>query len=313
MLRQRTAGRLTASHWCSPCLIGYAPRTMRPGVAGLLPGDPAKITEEHVKRLRAHGFTGCSVHVPDPDAASSEELDRVRRLLADHGVRVAQANANYPALVHSDAAQRAEGVRQAQQACRAAARLGAVYQLIRPGSLNPTGNWRPHRENHTPETTARLVDSLRQVCDVAESEGVTIGLECHVISPLDSARKVREVIDAVGSSVLRYNADVVNFVSSFADAYDTTALLHRVFDELGKFVVSAHVKDVCLGDRLVVHIDECAPGEGIFDLETFMRLYESHHPEGYALIEHLPDAKVPAAKEAVDAVLARAGISWKMD
>lgn len=278
-----------------------------------MPGDVTKITVEHARRLRDHGFTGCSVHVPEPDHVRDEDLDRVRELLRDHGVRVAQANANYPALVHADSALRAEGVRQAQLACRAARRLDAVYQLIRPGSLSQAGNWRPHRDNHAPETAERLVDSLRQVCSVAEAEGVTIGLECHVISPLDSPRKVRDVIEAVSSPVLRYNADPVNFVASFADAYDTTAVLTRTFSELGPYVVSAHVKDICLGDRLVVHIDECAPGEGIFDLPTFMRLFDQHHPDGYALIEHLPDAKVPAAKQALDEVLEQVGITWKID
>jgi sugar phosphate isomerase/epimerase len=123
---------------------------------------------------------------------------------------------------------------------------------------------------------------------------------------------VREVIEAVGSPTLRYNCDPVNFVGSFQDAYDTPAVLRAIFDELGAYVISAHVKDLCLGERLVVHLDECAPGEGIFDLETFARLYEQHYPDGYALIEHLPDAKIPAAKAAFDAVLDRAGISWRI-
>ena len=286
---------------------------MRPGVVGLLPGDPANITPEHAQTVRSLGFTGASVTLSQPAEIPTDALDHARTVLADQGLRIAQSNARYPALVHPDESTRQEGIRLAQAAVRAAGRLKAVYQLIRPGSLNPSGDWRPHRDNHTPETNARLVKSLRAVCGVAEGEGVTIGLECHVISPLDSPRRVRETIEAVGSKSLRYNADAVNFVSCFEDAYDTPRVLKRIFDELGSHVVSAHVKDVCLGARLVVHIDECAPGEGIFDLVTFMRLYEQHHPDGYALIEHLPDAKIPAAKQALDAVLVEAGISWKLD
>jgi sugar phosphate isomerase/epimerase len=286
---------------------------MRPGVVGFLPGNPAQITAEHARRVREHGFTGASVMLGQPDQVDTAALDNARTVLAGEGVRVCQSNARYPALVHPDPATRAEGVRLAQAACRAAKRLDAVYQLIRPGSLNAAGDWRPHRDNHTPETRDRLIDSLRHVCSVAEGEGVTIGLECHVISPLDSPRTVREVIEAVGSPALKYNADAVNFVGSFEDAYNTPRVLERIFGELGLHVVSAHVKDVCLGDRLVVHIDECVPGEGIFDLVTFMRLYEQHNPEGYAIIEHLPDAKIPQAKAGVDAALQAAGIAWKMD
>jgi len=285
---------------------------MRPGVVGLLPSDPAQISSDHARRVRELGFTGASVMLTHPAEVPASALDHARDVLAAEGVRVAQSNANYPGLVNPDSAARAEGVRLAQAACRAAARLRAVYQLIRPGSLNASGHWRPHRDNHTTETQARLVESLRQVCHVAEEEGVTVGLECHVISPLDSPRRVREVIDAVGSPALKYNADAVNFVASFEDAYDTPRVLREIFEQLGDRVVSAHVKDVRLGDRLVVHIDECAPGEGIFDLATFMRLYEQHVPDGYALIEHLPDEKIPSAKAALDVVLAEVGIPWDM-
>lgn len=285
---------------------------MRPGVSGLLPGDPKQITEAHARRIRELGFTGCSVRLPQPDDIEPAALDRVRALLSDHGVRVAESGATYPALVHPDETARAAAIRQVQTAVRGAKHLDAIYFLIRSGSLNLGGNYWPHRDNHTAQTEARLVDSLRQVCRVAEDEGVTLGMECHVISPLDSPERVRRIIETVGSPALRYNADPVNFVGSFAEAYDTTSLLHRIFDTLGEFIVSAHVKDVCLGNRLVVHIDECAPGEGIFDLATFMRRYEQLRPNGYAMIEHLPDAKIPASKAALDAVLEQVGIPWNM-
>jgi sugar phosphate isomerase/epimerase len=284
---------------------------MRAGVVGLLPGDPAAITDEHARRIRALGFTGASISIRNPDEYREEDLVRARTVLAAHGVAVAQANANYPGLVHPDPAQRAEGVRLLSRTCGAARLLDARFLLVRSGSVNPAGHYAPHRENHTPETGARLIDSLRPVAAVAEGEGVSLGLECHVITTLESPRRVREIIEAVGSPALCYNADPVNFVSSFADAYDTASVLRQVFAELGRYVVSAHVKDVCLGNRLIVHIDECAPGEGIFDIATFMRLYEQHLPDGFALIEHLPDAKIPAAKQALDAVLGQAGIQWR--
>lgn len=284
---------------------------MRSGVVGLLPGNPADVTPEHSRRLRELGFTGASIFVADPDSFRPDDLVHARTVLAEQGIRVAQANARYPALVHPDGERRAEGVRLARRACRAARQLDAVYLLIRPGSHNHGGDWRPHRDNHTPAAIERLIESLTQVCSAAEAEGVTIGLECHIVSPLDSPRRVREVIEAVGSPTLRYNVDPVNFVGSLPEAYDTTTVLHRVFEELGQYAISAHVKDLSLGDRLVLHLDECVPGEGIFDLETFMRLFEQHCPDAYALIEHLPDAKIPAAKAHLDRVVAGAGITWK--
>jgi sugar phosphate isomerase/epimerase len=284
---------------------------MRAGVVGLLPHRPGEITPERVRVLTDLGFTGASISLGTPGEVAEADLAQARDVLAASGVRIAQVNANYPPLVHPDQAERARAIGLVQQACRAASTLDSVYLLVRSGSVNLGGNYFPHRENHTPATADRLIDSLRQISSVAEQEGVTLGLECHVITTLESPERVRQIIEAVGSPALRYNADPVNFVSSFRDAYDTTSLLHRVFDQLGPYIVSAHVKDVCLGNRLVVHIDEGAPGEGIFDLETFMTLYERQLPDGYALIEHLPDSKIPAAKQALDGVLDRVGIAWK--
>jgi sugar phosphate isomerase/epimerase len=284
---------------------------MRAGVVGLLPPRPGDVSEAHVGALRALGFTGASVSLGVPGEVPEADLVHAREVLAAGGIRVAQASATYPPLVHPDGAERARAVELLARACRQARALEAVYLLVRSGSVNLGGNYYPHRENHAPATADRLVEGLRRVSAAAESEGVILGLECHVITTLESPEKVRQIIDAVGSPALRYNADPVNFVASFADAYDTAGVLRRVFDQLGEYVVSAHVKDVCLGNRLVVHIDECAPGEGIFDLPAFMTLYERHHPEGYALIEHLPDARIPAAKAALDGVLDRAGLRWR--
>jgi sugar phosphate isomerase/epimerase len=278
----------------------------------MVPGDPSKITEEHCRRLRALGFTGAQVSIPHPGEIDAAPLQQARALLAGHGIRVAQASAAYPALVSADEDVRQEAIRLARGACRGARLLDAVFLLIRSGSLNPAGNYAPHRDNHSAQTAQRLIDSLRQVCAAAESEWVVIGLECHVITTLESPRKVRQIIEGVGSPALRYNADPVNFVSSFADAFDTRRVLAATFQELGDYMVSAHVKDIRLGDRLVVHIDECPIGEGIFDVADFMRRYEAIRPDGYALIEHLRDEHVPAAKAALDAVLAAEGIAWRV-
>jgi sugar phosphate isomerase/epimerase len=286
---------------------------MRPGVVGLLPGDPGQITEAHARSVRQHGFTGVSVFQRRPLEVAPADLEHARDVLAAQGVRIAQANADYPGLVSRDPAQRAEGIRQAQAAVRGAKRMNAIFQYIRPGSMSSSGHWRPHRENHTQETFDRLVDSLKQVSRFAEDEGMLLGLEGHVVSTLDTPRRVREVIEAVGSPALRFNVDPVNFVGNLTDAYSSARIVESLFEELGPYVICAHVKDFKIGERLVLHIDECVPGEGIFDQIAFVRAFEAHSPDAFALIEHLPDDKIPQAKVAVDRALEAAGVTWKID
>ena len=282
---------------------------MRVGVAGFLPDDPAAIDRAAAESLQALGFAGTSVVLPDPALYGDSEMFRIRDVLADSGVQVAQANPRYHSLVGPEEVRRA-GVAALRAACRCARCLRAANVYVRPGSLNPRGSWLPHPLNTSAETLAELTSSLRQAASVAEGEGVVLALEGHVLSPLDSPARVRQVIDEVGSPALAFNVDPVNFAGTLADAYGTRGLIDRLFDELGDRTVCAHLKDVRVEDRLVLHLVECAPGEGLLDLPFFLTSFERHCPTGYVLIEHLPPELVPAAKRAVDEALHRAGLRW---
>ena len=221
---------------------------------------------------------------------------------------MAQANGWYECLVNPDEAVRSEGVRGLQALCRWGRLLGAETIYVRPGSLNPRGHWWPHPGNHTADTFARLVDSLRQVCPVAEGEGVVLAAEGHVLSPLDTARRVADLIAIVASPALKFNVDVVNFIGTVRDAHDPRGVTHELFDVLGAHTVAAHAKDCALSDGLVVHIDEVALGAGTLDHELVLRRFAACCPEGYVLIEHLPDDQIPAARRALCQAAQRAGV-----
>jgi sugar phosphate isomerase/epimerase len=282
---------------------------MRVGVAGFLPNDPAAIDRAAADALRAMGMSGASVILPDPTAYAEAELARVRQCLAASGIAVAQVNPRYHSLIGPEEVRRA-GLAALRAACRCARWLQAANVYVRPGSLNPRGPWLSHPRNTSPEALEQLVDSLKEAASVAEGEGVVLALEGHVLSPLDSPTRVREVLDAVGSDSLRFNSDPVNFVGTLADAYDTRGLIDRLFAELGDRTVCAHLKDVYVEERLVLHLAECAPGDGLLDLPAFLTGFERCCPNGYVLIEHLPPDRVPAAKRALDVVLSRAGLRW---
>jgi len=285
---------------------------MRSGVAGLFPLDLSLVDEGVARRIRQAGFTGVSVVLRDPEACSQENMTRVRDVLANEGVTVAHANPLYERLVDPDESKRLDGVRVLRYACRCARWLGSGITHVRPGSLNPDGHWKPYPGNTSPETIARLVHSLRETVSAAEDEGVVLALEGGVVSPVDTMERTREIIKAVGSPAMRFNMDAANFVGSLADAYDSTSFLNRIFDTLGEYTVCGHIKDVRVDDGMPLHLTECAPGDGVMDLETYLLRFEEVCPDGFVLIEHLPDAEVPRAKQAVDAVAARTGLAWKV-
>lgn len=283
---------------------------MRLGVAGMMPRDARQVTDEHAAGLKALGLFGVTCLLPDPVRCTRAEMERVRAVLGSAGVVPAQANATYERLVDPDQALRAAGIRGLQAACRCASWLRAATVYVRPGSLNRAGHWTPHPENTSAETLERLVASLVQVAGVAEAGGVTLAIEGHVVSPLDTAARIKQVIDAVGSPALRFNVDPVNMIPSIPLAYRNRVVVDELFDVLGDEVAAAHIKDVVVEDRLVVHIAERPAGQGLLDMGHFLRRFEASCPDGWVLIEHIPDDAVPAAAAAMRAAADQAGLTW---
>ena len=147
-----------------------------------------------------------------------------------------------------------KGSRSIQALTRIGACVGAYCVYIRPGGLNPHGDWYAHPDNKAPATFERLVDSVRKACRTAETEGALLAIEGHVLSPLYSVERVCDLFEAVASPALRFNADPVNFLGTLEDVFDNSARL-KLFDQLGN-IPWLRTQGRNDQDRLVLHIDE---------------------------------------------------------
>ena len=194
--------------------------------------------------------------------------------------------------------------------CALTAQLGAPNTYLRPGSLNPKGPWLPHPGNRSDEVFDRLVDSARKMCRAAEDEGVMVAVEGGAVSPLYSARRVRDFIEAVGSAALGFNQDPVNFVGGLEDAYDMPRFLGEFFDLLGDRTLGAHAKDFTVMDQLMVRFEEAEIGSGMLDHVIFLQGMQRVCPTGHVLIEHLPPERYAAAAVKYRKYASIAGIEW---
>ena len=281
---------------------------MKLGVAGLLPGEWRKIDLAAAQQVRQAGFLGASVFINDPLTAEAEAVRRVRQAFDSAELEVAQTNGWYEALVNPDEHLRLKGIQGLQALCRIGRMLDAPTTYVRPGGLNPHGHWFAHPDNHAPETFDRLVSSLRQACSTAAEEGMILAIEGHVLSVLDSPNKLRDLLDAVRSPQLKVNIDPVNFIGSVSAVHDTRPVLNELFNLLGEDIAAAHAKDCALAEKLVVHIDEVIIGSGSLDYILFLKRLQSSCPDGYILVEHLPDEKIPLARQALVEAAASAGV-----
>lgn len=274
------------------------------GVSGVIPNNFDLVDEARAREIAALGVTGVIAHVGgDPHEMSPERVRRLRDVLAAQGLKIVQLWGWYPSIVTPDEDIRRTGVDHARRIVELGVHAGAEMIGIRPTSMSPNGAWAPHPANYLPETEDRLVRSLSEITQASEVHGLPLALECHVTTTLNSATAVRRVVERVGAKWLRVNIDPVNFIGDFATAYDTTALLRELFTTLGDYTASAHIKDVIVGDDLVVHIDEALPGRGLMDFDTFFTLFEESLPTGYAFVEHLPEPQIPEALAFVRAKL----------
>ena len=191
---------------------------------------------------------------------------------------------------------------------RVASLLGTGAHLIRPGSLNSAGPWTPHPENHTDTSIDLFVDSLRRIGEDAEKREITVVVECHVVSIMRSSDICASVIERVGNPNIRLVMDPVNHFESIHQAFNSTSHLSYIFDVLGPISPIGHAKDIIVGNSLVTHLDEGAPGEGVLDYRTFLTRYQEYNPEGYLLLEHIPPDKIPDAVAYIRRMANEAGV-----
>ncbi len=279
------------------------------GVSGLVNGDWRAIDSGVLRRVRGLGFSVLQVRIDDPASLGPVEAAGLREMFLEHGVVMGQTVGNYGGgLVSPDDAERSAAIEFVKRTCSATAALGAPNTYLRPGSLNSNGAWLPHAGNRSEEVFDRLVDSTRQICAAAESEGVMVAVEGGAVSPLYSARRVLRFIESVGSPSLGFNVDPVNFIDSIGQAYDNAALQREFYDLLSGRILGAHAKDFRIVDALLLHLEEEVIGRGILDQGVFLSGMQASCPRGHVLIEHLPDDLIPAALEGLLMAANRCGI-----
>ncbi|MDA1257361.1 MAG: sugar phosphate isomerase/epimerase [Chloroflexi bacterium] len=281
------------------------------GVAGLTPGDWTTIDEDVTRAVREHGFRTLQVRVGDPADPDPAIVERVRNAFDSAGLALGQTVGEYGGgLISPDESIRRNTVESLKRMTAITRMLGGSNTYLRPGSMNRRGAWLPHPDNRSNAVFDRLVRSATEASQAAADEGVMLAVEGGVVCPLFSATRTRKFFDAVGSPAMGFNMDPVNYVGRLEAAYDSVSLLADLFGQLGHVTIAAHAKDFTLIEGLLPHFEETVIGDGLLNQEVFLRQMQKARPDAHVLIEHLPDDKVPAARDGLNAAAARAGIEW---
>jgi sugar phosphate isomerase/epimerase len=284
---------------------------MRLGVVDMLPKDFRTCTPAHLSAITALGFTGFGYHLDGALAGeiTADDCAAFRALYAAGELELAQFSLTYSeCLFAPEPAVRAAVAEKIGLGIGLASQLEAQALLIRPGSLNPAGPWTPARENHRPESLELLIDTLRPIAAQAQAAGVLLVMETHATSIMDSPEVCRTVVEAVGVPQLQLTMDVVNHFQTLRQVYSSADRIDHIFDVIGDIAPVAHIKDIIVQNKHVLHLDEAVPGEGQLDIGRLLRRFHALYPQGYGLIEHLPIDRVPIANANVRRIAAECGV-----
>mgnify|MGYP003951553027 CR=1 FL=1 len=271
---------------------------MRLGVVGMVPSNFREITPQHLEAISALELTGAGFHYPGDKMSDlkTEELHAVRQTFKDAQMDLVQFGIGYgECLFDPEGSVRESVLNKIYRGIEVARELDSIACLIRTGSLNPQGPYAPSKFNQTIAAKSRLIETLGLIARKAEQEDVNVVIETHLLTIMGSPETNKEIINEIGSKNISVVMDYVNHFQNLEQVYNNKDRLNQIFSSMNPITILGHCKDINIGAGLVLHIDEAIPGEGELDIGFALKLWHEAHPDGYMLLEHLPNEHYPRA------------------
>jgi len=170
----------------------------------------------------------------------------------------------------------------------------------------------PDDADLTPATFDLIVASVREVLESVGPERTYYTLEPMPYMYPTSADDYLRLLAAVDHPRFAVHFDAVNMINCPERYYATGALIAEFVEKLGSRIRSSHAKDVILRKAALVHLDECAPGEGNLDYATLLRELARLGTDTPLMIEHLStEEQYDAAAAHIRKVADEAGVVFQ--
>jgi len=235
-----------------------------------MPKVPVNKALEHLAGL---GFDGVELTVipgytTELSKLNGIERKRIRQLLEKHHMML-PAIAAHSSLLFDDLATHKANV----------ARLKGAVDLavdLAQEDIMPVVNTTPgDRAEEWDAVLDLLVERTRELVEYAESRRVTIAMEPHVGSVINTPEKMLQLLGLVGSPYLKVNFDISHFDIIGLSIEDTIA-------KLAPHTAHTHVKDQ---RGHVPNFEFLIPGEGDFDYVSYLKAMQAHGYDGFITIE----------------------------
>jgi protein FrlC len=259
---------------------------------------------EAIRRIADHGYEGVELLADDPHAylPTFDENDRaaVEDALAETGLAVSNVNANTamgyyddappsaffePSLITADDEDRRFRVDYTKDAIDLAAAVDAPSVCVATG--------RPLPGNPPEQAREYFRESLHEILDYAEQEGVDVGIEFEPELLIECTDEVLALIDDLGRECLGVNLDVGHAAVYGEDLGETIR-------RCAGHITGVHLEDI-VGGRRGKHYHRI-PGEGDLDFGDILGAFEDIGYDGFATLElySYPEEPDRAAREAYE-------------
>jgi len=235
--------------------------------------------------LQREGYT--AAYWPTTHDAQSDEIRAYRQAAETHGIVIAEVGAwSNPLSPNAELARQA--IDQCKRQLELAERAGARCCVNIAGSRSAQWDG-PHPDNLTDATFDRIIETVQEIIDAVGPSETTYALETMPWAYPDSPESYQALIEAIDRPQFAVHLDPVNLVNSPSRYFRNGELVDRCFDLLGDRIRSCHAKDIRLSERLTVHLDEAAPGEGALDYRTYLTRLDACDPDTPLMLEHLAE------------------------
>lgn len=291
---------LSASTFLTPAGLGAGagPKPLRlGGPIFLKSADPDELAREH-RRL---GYS--AAYTPAADLNDTAKIEAIRKAFAAQNVIIAEVGA-WVNMLDQQAETRRKNLNYVTERLALAEAVGALTCVNIAGSFNPLRWDGPDARNLTKEYFDASVENCRKIIDAVKPKRAKFALEMMGWSLPDGPDSYLKFIKAIDRPAFGAHIDMANIINSPARYYNNTALINETFRKLGRWIVSAHAKDIYGKDG---HFAETMPGRGQLDYGAYLRNITALPQEVPLLLEHLRTAE--EYDEARQFVMAKAAAS----
>jgi sugar phosphate isomerase/epimerase len=145
----------------------------------------------------------------------------------------------------------------------------------------------PAADAFSPAVFSEIVETVQEIIDAVNPKKTGYSLETMPWMIPNSPGSYAELIAAIKRPAFAGHLDTVNLINSPERYYNNAALTQDCFDQFGPSIRSIHMKDIILGTRLTVHLDECLLGQGGYDLGCLLKNAAALPADTPVLVEHI--------------------------